>query len=237
MDYTTDLSALKWLRGSVSDRSDIESLKVKHLLPNTYSAYIALLPSVGIIDGFPFNEVDPNTISIEQINANVKVWNEYGIYSFNSTPNYSKTRFSKLAKMFELPYDLSMQRTLPWRKRGFAILEQDTLDNLRGILKQIFLTNKVNLYIEDYWRWYEVYNLLPHSKEVIYRANIDEFIHFFSTSFFDASLYLLPDDRSWCLMNIENGFCPVIGIGSCVNNKWIIPSDTEILNLKLEDPI
>ncbi|WP_324678610.1 hypothetical protein [Hymenobacter sp. GOD-10R] len=237
MDYTTDLSALEWLRGSVSDRSDTESLKVKHLLPNTYSAYIALLPSVGIIDGFPFNKVDPNAISIGQINANVRVWNEYGIYSSNSTPNYSKTSFSDLAKLFELPYSMSMQKTLPWGKRGFSILEQDTLYNLRGILNQVFPNNKVNLYLEDYWRWYEVYNLLPHSEEVIYKVTIDEFIHFFSKSFFDASLHLFSDDRSWCLVNMEDGFCPIIGINTYMNNKRAISFDTEILNIELEDLI
>lgn len=147
MNYTTDLSAVRWLNPAYYAGPAAEPLKVKHLLPPHYEQYLALLPAVGLIADFPFEQVRPDDASIAQLNRNVAIWTQHGVYTSNRSPDYQPTTFQQLAARFELPCDLSLTKRLPWAKRGFAVLDDPTAARLLQLLNGLAAATKLNLYV------------------------------------------------------------------------------------------
>lgn len=213
MEFTSDLSAIRWLQPSHGNALYDGPLRVRHLLPKEYQQYLALLPAVGILEDFPFEQVQLDKATIQQINRNAEIWTRYGIYSSNREPDYQPTTFHQLAAKFGLPYDLSLVSQLPWSKKGFATLAELTAAHLLELLCQLASTTKLNLYVEDYWHWGpQAEQVLPTDDEVVYRVTAQEFVTCFTQMYLDATLYLFPDDLSWCLANAEDALAPVLGI-------------------------
>ena len=213
MDYATDLSPIRWLNLQAPVRPAGEPLRLKHLLPESYHGYWALLPTVGILEAFPFEQVNPDSPDVGQINHNVAIWNQVGVYQWGNSPTYQRTSFRQLSAQFALPYDVSLVRKLPWGKRGFATLDEPTAAGLLVLLRELAPEASLNLYVEDYWRWGPQLNqLLPTDEDVVYRVSPEEFVSFLQGARFDASAYLFPDDQSWCLVTVEDGLCPFIGV-------------------------
>jgi|GEM_PF-6813646 len=237
MNFTTDRAALRWATGNATSPEDKQPLKIKRLFPEEYKAYFALLPVVGIIDDFPFSEVQPNALSIEQTNRNAKIWTRYNIYSAHASPAYRGTNFRELAALFDLPsdYQLAALKKLPWNKKGFDALEDETYSTIGALLKSIAHSAVLNLYIEDAAHYCEVYNLLPTPEEVIYRVTAEDFIQLFRQHFSDAGLCLFPDDKSWCLINREAEFCPLLATSAESGEKVAAQSILEVLSLDGEE--
>ncbi|WP_400190623.1 hypothetical protein [Hymenobacter sp. B81] len=212
MEYTTDLEPVQWLKQNPAARAATEPLLVKHLLPERYPYIRALLPAVGIIEGFPFDQVKPDSSRIEQINRNVAIWTQHDVYRAGRTPVYQPTSFRQLAARFALPYNLDLLGKLLWRTLGFATLAEPTAAVLLDLLLQLAPATTLNLYVEDSWRWGPEFTpILPTDEEVLYRVTAREFIDFLQQAAFDATAYLFPDARNWCLVNVEDGLCPIIG--------------------------
>ncbi|HEX8428054.1 hypothetical protein [Hymenobacter sp.] len=237
MKYTTDLSAINWLKPAFNTVGSGPVLKVSDMIPNIFASYTALLPAVGIIEGFPFDEINLQDSSITQLNKNAAIWEQYGTHSIHRVPNYTLTKFKDLADRFTIPYDLSMVKRLEWGKGGFANQNEFTAIKLTALLETLAIDNQLLLYIEDYWRWEAVYQLLPSAEEVVYYVTIKEFIAFMEQSFFDATLYLFPPDLSWCLFNVEDGFCPIIGTSEEVGAAIRSESSLETLQTTWESEL
>ncbi|GAB2939994.1 hypothetical protein GCM10027048_00270 [Hymenobacter coalescens] len=238
MEYTADLSTVRWLNPAYYFGPADEPLKVKHLIPVAYEQYLTLLPVVGIIADFPFGEVQPDSTAIDQINRNVAIWTQHGVYISDRTPHYQSTTFRQLAARFELPYDMSLVNRLPWGRRGFAILEEPSAARLRTLLNGLAAATKLNLYVEDYWRWGpQMHHVLPTDDEVLYRVTADEFVTFLQQAMFDATAYLFPDDRSWCLVNVEDGLAPIIGLSSVAQTRMVMPAHVETMLLNPESEV
>jgi hypothetical protein len=237
MKYSTDLSTIDWLKPTLNTLRGAPISKVKDALPDIFAAYIALLPAVGIIEGFPFVEINLQDSSIAQLNKNAAIWERYGTHTIHRTPNYTLTKFKDLADQFNIPYDLSVIRQLEWGKRGFASQPERTASKLAALLETLSTDAQLLLYIQDYWRWEAVYQLLPCADEVIYHVSIKEFIAFMEQSFFDATLYLFPPDLSWCLFNVEDGLCPVIGVSAEVGAAITVEPSLETFQLTWESEL
>lgn len=238
MDYTLDLSAVRWLRPAYYAGPAAEPLQVKHLLPPHYEQYLALLPAVGLLADFPFEQVRPDSTAIDQLNRNVAIWTHYGVYTLNRSPDYQPTTFRQLAARFGLPYALSLVGQLPWAKRGFAVLDEPTAARLLMLLNALAVTTRLNLYVEDYWRWGpQMHQVLPSDDDVLYRVTADEFVHFLQRAMFDATAYLFPDDQSWCLVNFEDGLAPIIGLSSAAQADMPAAALSETLPLHPESTV
>lgn len=237
MKYSSDLSIIDWLKPTISTHKNAPILKVKDVLPNIFSAYTALLPAVGIIQNFPFDEIDLQNSSIAQLNKNAAIWEQYGTHTIHRAPNYTPTTFKDLATQFGLPYELSMVRRLEWGKRGFASQPELTAGKLATLLHTLAADNQLLLYIEDYWRWEAIYQLLPSANEVVYHVTVKEFIAFMEQSFFDATLYLFPPNLDWCLFNIEDGLCQVIGTSAEVEASITAEACLETFQLTRESEL
>ncbi|UOG73005.1 hypothetical protein MTX78_12805 [Hymenobacter tibetensis] len=237
MKYSNDLSVIEWLKPTVNTHTSTPVLKVGDAVPNIFATYTALLPAVGIIQGFPFGEINLEDPSIAQLNKNAAIWEQYGTHSIHRKPNYTPITFKHLAAQFGIPYDLSMVRRLEWSKRGFATLSELTMSSLVALLERLTVDNQLFLYIEDYWRWEAVYQLLPSADEVVYCVSIKEFIAFMEQSFFDATLYLFPSDLSWCLFNLEDRLCPVIGTSKKLGATILESPSLETLQLTWESEL
>lgn len=232
MEFTTDLSALGWLKPVFYSRAAWEALRVKHMLPESYEQYFELLPAVGILEDFPFEQVQPHSAAIDQINRNVAIWTRYGVYLAGRQPAYQPTTFRQLATQFGLSFDENLVRQLPWGKRGFATLNELTANRLRHLLQQLAPAVRLTLYIEDYWRYGPMTGqLLPTDDEVLYRATAAGFVAFLQQASFDATAYLFPDDRSWCLVNREDGLGPILGCSAAAARAVATRSGIELLQL------
>ncbi|RPD44571.1 hypothetical protein DNI29_20785 [Hymenobacter sediminis] len=210
MDYSTDLSVVDWLQINEERIYGNRFLQVTDLLPNLFATYTALLPSVGIIEGFPFEQVNLKNPSIAQLNKNAAIWAEYGIYNAQYTPTYTPTCFSDLATQFNLPYNNTLLARLEWQKRGFAIQWEQTASNLMNLLKAVAPDSQLLLYVVDYYRWAAI-DELPSADQVVYSITIAEYIEFITAASFDATCYLFPEDTSWCLVNVEDRSFPILG--------------------------
>ncbi|NVO33038.1 hypothetical protein HW554_17660 [Hymenobacter sp. P5342] len=211
MNYSADLSAINWLKIGEQPVTKGQIFRVANALPNVFEAYTALLPAVGHIEGFPFDQVNLKNGSIAQLNENAAIWSKYGIHDAHRTPSYDPTSFRELANQFNLPYDVTLLNKLGWGKRGFAVDWIRTANSFRSLANVLAAASPLSLYIEDYWRWGEGLNILPSADDVLYDVTTDEFVEFMTQSFFDASLYLFPEDKSWCLVNVEDCSVTVIG--------------------------
>jgi hypothetical protein len=209
MDYSEAELIVEWLQAS-KENIENEEFRVGNLLPATFTNYTALLPAVGIIDGFPFDQIHLHNPSIAQLNHNAYIWRQYGIYTVHATPTYQPTRFEHLASRFSLPYDASIITSLDWRKQGFAIDWERTTSNLRALLHQVTPGDALLvLYVLDYYRW-EAINVLPSARNGVYHVSVDEYMEFLMQSYFDPTAYLFPKDKSWCLLTVEDGSFPIL---------------------------
>ena len=209
MDYSEEELVVHWLQAS-KENVEKEEFWVGNVLPSTFTNYTALLPAVGIIDGFPFDQIHLDNPSIAQINHNANIWTQYGIYTVHAFPTYQATRFEHLASRFGLPYDTSITTSLDWGKQGFAIDWERTACNLRTLLQQITPGNaSLVLYALDHYRW-EAINILPSARNGVYYVSVDEYVEFLRQSYFDATAYLFPKDRNWCLLTVEDSNFPIL---------------------------
>lgn len=236
MIYDTDLSVINWLEIDEERICKGSGLQVSEVLPGMFSVCIALLPAVTIIEGFPFEQIDLHNSSIAQLNTNAAIWKHYGVLSAHQTPVYTPVLFRDLAMKFDLPYDAHLLKRLEWRKQGFAIEWAQTASNLSSMLRALSQNALLRLYVIDYYRW-SVLDQLPSPEQVVYSVTVEEFIGFLKSTSFDATLYLFPEDRSWCLTNVEDGSFPMLGINQELKAIIALQSGIEMLLLEPETEI
>ncbi|RAK70304.1 hypothetical protein DLM85_05525 [Hymenobacter edaphi] len=82
-----------------------------------------------------------------------------------------------------------------------------------------------------------MHQVLPCEDEVLYRVTADEFVAFLQQAMFDATAYLFPDDRSWCLVNFEDGPAPIIGLSTASQVSVLTLAEGEILLLGSESEL
>ena len=207
MDMTPidDRNAKEWLTKYINWKDVVRPLTLKNFFPPIFDNYIAVLWTPGIIDNFPFDKIVQPPDTIEQTNNNVAVWRQFKIFlnQENDEP-YRPTTFSELASLFKITHNRQIINSLPWQTEGIKTLFKPTRQRLEKIITALLQDNELNIYFEDYWRWASVYNLLPSDEGVVYKITVSDFMDFMDKSFYDASLYLYPQSKNWCLLNLED---------------------------------
>ena len=227
MTHTDNLELRKWLTDHIDWNTASRPLLLKNFFPSDFDNYLAILGTPGIIDNFPFNEIvfPPNTI--DQTNKNIEIWKSFNVLNDAKDNVYRPTTWKEISEKFDLLYDRSIIDKLDWSTRGITTLLSKTKPILNRIINSLTSNETVNLYVEDYWRWTSIYALLPVDKEVTYKVTAEEFLKFMDDTFSDANAYLFPDDKSWCLINLEDLSFSVFAFN---NKHWDI-----VNNLKLVD--
>ena len=178
-------------------------LLLKNFFPSDYDNYLAILWTPGIIDNFPFTEIIVPPDTIEQTNKNIEIWRTFNVLNDAEDDIYRPTTFKEISKKFNMHYDRNIIHKVDYSTRGLTTLLSRTKITLERIIKSLS-NNTLNLFVEDYWRWTTVYSLLPVDKDVTYKVSEEEFMKFMDDTFYDANAYLFPDDKSWCLINLED---------------------------------
>lgn len=205
MEQLNDIKAKDWLTKHINWQNATRPLTLDNFLPPTFDNYIAILWTPGLIDNFPFDKINQPPDTIEQINTNVQVWRQFNIFlNEENDEAYRPTTFVELSSLFGKPYNRTIIKSLPWQSQGFKNLFKQTRQRLEIIVNALSNGTELNIYIEDYWRWAEVYNLLPSSEDIAYKISCDEFLDLMDKTSYDANLYLYPVNKSWCLINIED---------------------------------
>lgn len=203
---------------------------VSDLLPQNYDNYMAIFWVPGIIENFPFEEIvqPPNTI--DQINTNVRIWNEFKI-EFNSVNEeiYRETTFVELSELFKKSYDLQIVNALPWETKGIEILWSQTKQKLERIINLLASNEKLDLHFRDYFRWNGFSTKLPIDKEFTRNVSKNDFFNLMAKTFFDATLHLYPPSKEWCLINFEDYTFNILAYSNSMENK--------VNNLKLSDTL
>jgi hypothetical protein len=227
MTHTDKLELRKWLTDHIDWNTASRPLLLKNFFPTDFDNYLAILWTPGIIDNFPFNEIVVPPDTIEQTNKNIEIWGNFNVLNEGKDNVYRPTTFKEISERFDLTYDRNIIYNIDWSTRGITTLLSKTRTILNRIINSLRNNDTLNLYVEDYWRWTSVYSLLPIDKEVTYNVTVEEFMKFMDDTFFDANAYLFPDDKSWCLINLEDLNFSVIAF----NNQHL---DT-VNNLNLVD--
>ena len=105
------------------------------------------------------------------------------------------------------------------------MLEEKIIASLSILLNEIPESENLILYWEDYYR----FNL----DCSLFRVSKEEYIDEMKNTRFDATAYLYPESRSWCLVNLEDLGFNILAFNN--NIKEQINFLKEIENFKLTD--
>lgn len=214
----------KWLENAINWQNDSRPLKVSHFLPK-FDYYFGLTWKVGIIEDFPFNDFIKNAKSQAEIKINREIWHKFPeVFNEDQETGFVEVEAKKLFRKFKIPYHhYKNDGKLPWNTKAIKTLESKIIENLSFILDIIPENENLTLYWEDYYRYNVENNLFKISKE--------EFLIVLQNTGFDASIYLYPESKNWCLVNLED-----LGFNILAFNNEIKPQMeflTQVENFKL----
>ena len=226
MEQIKDNTAKDWLTNHINWENATRPLTLGNFLPPLFDCYIAVLWTPGVIDNFPFDKIKQHPDTIEEINANVKIWKEFNLFLNTHTDElYRPTTFAELSSIFNIPYNKEIIENLPWLTEGIKTLFNQTRNRLKTIVDTLVNDEELNIYLEDYWRWAGSNSLLA-DENVSYKISCDEYLDLMNETSYDASLYLYSLDKSWCLINMEDlGF-------SILAYKYEVAEKVDSLSLK-----
>ncbi|UFH55847.1 hypothetical protein [Spirosoma sp. KNUC1025] len=236
MTHSDNLELKKWLTDHIDWNTASRPLLLKNFFPYNFDNYLAILWTPGIIDNFPFTEIIFPPDTIEQTNKNIEIWRTFNVLDDIKDDIYTRTTFKEISKKFKIHYDRNIIYKFDYSSRGLTTLFPSTKITLERIIKSLS-NDTLNLFVEDYWRWTIVNFLLPVAKDVTYNVTDEEFLKFMDDTFYDASAYFFPDDKSWCLINLEDLNFSILAFDNkhlvTVNNLNIVDS----FNISPEDKL
>jgi hypothetical protein len=216
----------EWLVNAINWQNDSRPLKVSNFLPK-FDNYVGLTWKIGIIENFPFSDFIANAKSEAEIKNNREIWNCHPqAFNENAESQFVEISTEEALRRFKIPYhEYKNDGKLPWNTRAIRILESKIIESLSLIVDKIPENKNLILYWEDYYRYNIEDNLFKISKE--------EFLKEIEDTGFDASLYLYPESKNWCLINLED-----LGFNILAFNNKIKPQMqflTEVENFKLTE--
>ena len=227
---TESTELIDWIESAI-DYSNIKSnsLRISNFLPK-FDHYIGITWKVGVIKDFPFEQLVSNPVTVEEINNNAKIWRSFPqIYGYSEN-GFKEIDTKELFKMFNIPYhEYKNDNKLPWNSRAIRILERKIIENLSTLLNEISDKNDLLLYWEDYYR----YGI----EDKLFKITIDEFLTELQETGFDSSLYLFPENKDWCLVNLEDLGFNIFAFNDNVKNKMKFLSEIENFKLTYESEL
>jgi len=216
----------EWLENAIKWQNVSRPLKVSNFLPK-FDNYFGLTWKIGIIENFPFNDFINNAKSEAEIKNNREIWNCHPqAFDEESEIGFVEISTKEAFIKFQIPYhDYKNDGKLPWNTRAIRILESKILESLSLILEKIPENENLIMYWEDYYRYNIEDNLFNISKE--------EFLKEMQDTRLDASIYLYPESKNWCLVNLED-----LGFNILAFNNVIKPQMeflTQVENFKLTE--
>ena len=219
-----------WLESSIEySRIKSNSLKISNFLPK-FDHYIGIVWKIGIIRNFPFKSFISEATTVDEINNNVNIWNTYPQIYQNSENGFTEINRKKLFKMFNIQYhEYKNDFNLPWNSRAIRVLQRKIVEDLSILIDEINQKNELFLYWEDYYRFGIEDNLFKITK--------DEYLHKLEETRFDVNFYLFPENRNWCLVNLEDLGFNIFAYNSVIKNDLKSFSKIETFDLTSESEI
>lgn len=226
MQKITSNEINQWLDSAINWQNDLRPLKVSNFLPK-FDNYIGLTWKVGIIENFPFKDFIKDAKSEIEIKNNREIWHKFPqAFDDSSELGFTEIPTKELFEKFQIPYhDYKNDHKFPWSTRAIRVLEEKIIASLSILLNEIPESENLILYWDDYYRFDLDCSLFRVSKE--------EYINEMKNTRFDATAYLYPESRSWCLVNLEDLGFNILAFNN--NIKEQINFLSEIENFKLTE--
>jgi hypothetical protein len=220
----------QWLENAINWQNDSHPLKISNFFPK-FDNYVGLTWKVGIIENFPFEDFIASAKSQAEIKNNRLIWNNFPqTFDEDSETGFIEIRTEELFRKFKIPYhDYKNDGKLPWNTRAIKVLESKITESLSLILNKIPENENLTLYWEDYYRYNIEDNLFKVSKE--------EFIKEIQNTGFDASMYLYPTSKNWCLVNLEDLGFNILAFNNEIKHHMNFLSEVENFELMEESEL
>lgn len=218
-----------WLEDSMNWTKNNGALKVLDFIPD-FDYYIGISWKVGIVENFPFEDFIKDAKSQLDIKNNRQIWHKFPQVFDDSDEGFSEISTQQLFKKFKVPYhDYKNDHKLPWNTRAIKILENKIVENLTFLLDEIPESEELILYWEDYYRFDIDGDTFQISK--------DEFITELQKTGFDATMYLYPMSKKWCLINLEDLCFNILVFSTDIKNEMGFLSHIEHFELTKESDL
>ena len=173
---------------------------ISDFIPNEFDTYFLIHWNVGIVENFPFENYPEENITIEEINKRIKIEREYNLF-FNPKEDelFKKTTLKEIADKFNLKYSYNLLNQIK-ETPAIKVFEESSIKNLEFGISQIAKNEKVNMYVEDIFR----YPIDEKPKQEIENLSIEDYFKWQEVFYFDYCTYLFPDNRKWCITTSED---------------------------------
>ena len=188
---------IDWLESAI-DYYEIKGhpLKISNFLPN-FDHYIGIKWKVGIIKDFPFEDIITKAESPNELNHNRRIWQKFPQIYEDSDNGFTEIESKELFNKFKIPFhEYKNDYKLPWNSRAIRVLDSEIFQSLSLIVNHLPEKDSLFLYWEDYYR----YGL----EDKLFKVSAEEFLSEMQETRYDASIYLFPESKNWCLINLED---------------------------------
>ncbi|OWK74502.1 hypothetical protein CBW16_03590 [Flavobacteriaceae bacterium JJC] len=205
------------------------SLKISNFLPK-FDYYVGIKWKVGIIEDFPFEDIIAKAESPNDLNSNRRIWRKFSQIYEDSDSGFTEIGSKELFEKFEIPFhEYKNDHRLPWNSRAIRVLDSKILESLSSLVNHLPEVSNLYLYWEDYYR----YGL----EDKLFKVSTEEFLNEIRETGYDASVYLFPESKNWCLMNLEDLGFNIFAFNENINIKIESLSSIEYFNLTYESEI
>lgn len=218
-----------WIEISTKLKKDLSPLRVSNFLPK-FDNYVGLTWKVGIIENFPFHDFIEDAWSEMEIKNNRLIWNNFP-QTFNDSENgFTEIPTPELFKKFDIPYhDYKNDGKFPWHTRAIKVLDSKIVESLSRLLNKIPENENLILYWEDHYR-FDV-------DDKLFKVSKEEFIEEVEKTKFDASMFLYPESKNWCLVNLEDLAFNILAFNNDIKHEMNFLSQIEHFKLTEESEL
>lgn len=212
------LDAINW-------QNELCPLRISNFLPK-FDNYFGIIWKVGILENFPFQDFIEDAKSESEIKNNKLIWRNFPQVFDNSENEFKEISAEKIFEKFKIPYhDYKNDNKLPWNTRAIRTLESQIVKSLTELLIKIPENDKLTLYWEDYYR----FNL----EDKLFKVSKEEYLKEMRNTGFDASTYLYPESKNWCLLNLEDLGFNILAFNNNIKDQMNFLSKIE--NFKMSE--
>jgi hypothetical protein len=196
------MHAFDWIEANKTGQPPCSNLS--GLIPDVFDKYFLVPWITGIIDSFPFAEYPENNYKLADLNKQIRLQHEAGIFLNTDTEYlYRETTLRELAERFRVPYGADTAELIK-STPGISTLYTATMRMLSGLLHALPHDSELHLHVEfdDYCRWengnYEEWNQVQNTL-----TDASLYFSFRNETGWDTTSCLFPENRTWCLCTIE----------------------------------
>ena len=227
MNKSNNLENYIWLTERINWQTAKRPLRLMNFIPNSFDNYLGIIWNIEIIKDFPFQNFIENPESEEEIKNNRLIWNKFPSIFKNSYENFSEISTRELFLKFKIPYDYyKNDGKLPWHTKAIKVNFDKLNTNLWESLRGLESGEELNVYWEDYYRF--------ELEDKYFKGSLKEFLKELEESGYDASVYIFPNNKEWCFINLEDLGFNVIAFNDIVRDKLDF-TKIEIFKLSLDD--